>query len=74
MASKTAAVEVDAGGRAVRVSSPDRVIFPASALGGDVTKLEVVEYYVAVADGIVRALQRPARSRWSGGPRACCPA
>ena len=44
MASKTAAVEVDAGGRAVRVSSPDRVIFPASALGGDVTKLEVVDY------------------------------
>ena len=33
MASKTAAVEVDAGGRAVRVSSPDRVIFPASDAG-----------------------------------------
>ncbi len=69
MASKTAAVEVDAGGRAVRVSSPDRVIFPASELGGDVTKLEVVEYYVAVADGIVRALRdRPVSlERWPKG-------
>jgi len=69
MASKTAAAEVDAGGRAVRVSSPDRVIFPASDLGGDVTKLEVVEYYVAVADGIVRALRdRPVSlERWPKG-------
>ncbi len=69
MASKTAAVEVDAGGRAVRVSSPDRIIFPASDLGGDVTKLEVVEYYIAVADGIVRALRdRPVSlERWPKG-------
>ncbi|MGI9083990.1 MAG: DNA polymerase domain-containing protein [Aeromicrobium sp.] len=69
MPSKTAAVEVDAGGRPVRVSSPDRVIFPASPLGGDVTKLEVVEYYVAVADGIVRALRdRPVSlERWPKG-------
>lgn len=69
MASKAAAVEVDAGGRAVRVSSPDRVIFPASELGPDVTKLEVVEYYVAVADGIVRALRdRPTSlERWPKG-------
>ena len=69
MASKTAAVEVDAGGRAVRVSSPDRVIFPASDLGPDVTKLQVVEYYVAVADGIVRALNdRPVSlERWPKG-------
>ena len=37
------AMEVEADGLAVRVTSPDRVIFPP-----DVTKLEVVEYYVAV--------------------------
>ena len=69
MASKTAAVDIDAGGHTVRVSSPDRVIFPASPLGGDVTKLEVVEYYVAVADGIVRALRdRPVSlERWPKG-------
>lgn len=69
MAAKAAAVEVDAGGRPVRVSSPDRVIFPASEHGPDVTKLEVVEYYVAVADGVVRALRdRPTSlERWPKG-------
>jgi DNA ligase D-like protein (predicted polymerase) len=69
MASKTAPVEIDAEGHAVRVSSPDRVIFPASELGGDITKLEVVEYYVAVADGIMRALRdRPiSLERWPKG-------
>ncbi len=69
MATKAAAVTIDAGGREVRVSSPDRVIFPASAHGPDVTKLEVAEYYVAVADGIVRALRdRPtALERWPKG-------
>ena len=69
MAAKTAAVEVDAGGRAVRVSSPDRVIFPASEHGPEVTKLEVVEYYVAVADGVTRALRdRPTSlERWPKG-------
>jgi DNA ligase D len=65
------ATEVDAGGRAVRVSNPDRVIFEESAHGPAVTKLEVVEYYVAVADGIMRALRdRPtALERWPKGVR-----
>jgi DNA ligase D-like protein (predicted polymerase) len=59
------AVELDVDGRAVRVSSPDRVIFPDSR----VTKLEVVQYYVAVGDGILRALRdRPtALERWPKG-------
>ena len=63
------ATEVDAGGRPVRVSSPDRVIYEESACGPAVTKLEVVEYYVAVADGIMRALRdRPtALERWPKG-------
>ncbi|MGJ9412453.1 DNA polymerase domain-containing protein [Aeromicrobium sp. CF4.19] len=66
---KAAAVEVDAGGRAVRVSSPDRVIFPAGPHGPEVTKLQVVEYYVAVTDGIERALRdRPTSlERWPKG-------
>ena len=65
------ATEVDAGGRAVRVSSPDRVIYEATEWSPEVTKLEVVEYYVAVADGIMRALRdRPtALERWPGGVR-----
>ena len=67
----TPATEVDAGGRAVRVSSPDRVIFEATEQTAEVTKLQVVEYYVAVADGIMRALrERPtALERWPKGVR-----
>jgi DNA ligase D-like protein (predicted polymerase) len=65
----TPATEIDAGGRAVRVSSPDRVIYPATETTAEVTKLQVVEYYVAVADGIMRALgNRPtALERWPKG-------
>jgi DNA ligase D-like protein (predicted polymerase) len=67
MASK--AVEVDAAGEAVRVTSPDRVIYPATDSTAEVTKLQVVEYYVSVADGVLRALgDRPtALERWTTG-------
>ena len=60
---------ITADGREVRVSSPDRVIFPASEHGPEVTKVEVAQYYVDVADGIVRALRdRPtALERWPKG-------
>ncbi len=63
--------EVDAGGRAVRVSNPDRVIYEATDRGPEVTKLQVVEYYVRVADAIMRALrERPtALERWPSGVR-----
>jgi len=49
---------VDAGGRDLRVSNPERVIFPISERSGAVTKLDIVKYYLAVGDGIMRALQR----------------
>ncbi|MFE5505657.1 non-homologous end-joining DNA ligase [Amycolatopsis japonica] len=53
---KSSAVEIEVGDRTVRVSNPDRVYFPAR---GE-TKLDLVEYYLAVGDGIVRALrERP---------------
>ncbi len=63
------AVEVDADGEPVRVSSPDRVIYPATDTTAEVTKLQVVEYYLSVADGILRALRdRPvALERWTSG-------
>jgi DNA ligase D len=49
-------VDVQVGDRVVRVSNPDRVYF--SALGR--TKLDVVNYYLSVGEGIVRALyERP---------------
>ncbi|MBA8794890.1 DNA ligase D-like protein (predicted polymerase) [Friedmanniella endophytica] len=61
----TTAVEVDAGGRAVRVSSPDKVYFPDVGI----TKLQMIEYVLAVGDGIFAALQdRPVTmERWPGG-------
>lgn len=53
---KSPAVELEVGDRTVRVSNPDRVYFPASGA----TKLDLVNYYLSVGDGIVRALrERP---------------
>ncbi len=40
-------------GREVTVSNPDKVFFPEAA-GGPITKLELVRYFVAVADGALR--------------------
>src|SRR5262245_29373631 len=61
------AVELDVGGRAVRISNPDKVFF---AERGE-TKLDLARYYMAVGDGIVRALyERPTqlkRPRRRGG-------
>src|SRR5687767_8396020 len=63
------AMIVDAGGRDLRVSSPDRVIFPMTERTAAVTKLEIVEYYLAVGDGIMRALARRPTTleRWPKG-------
>jgi DNA ligase D len=60
---------VDAGGRDLRVSNPDRVIFPATDLSGPFTKLDIVNYYLAVGDGIMRALARRPTTleRWPRG-------
>ncbi len=58
-------VELDVGGRTVKVTNPDKVYF---AERGE-TKLEHVQYYVAVGEGIVRALyERPTQlKRHPGG-------
>ena len=54
MASPFTEIEVD--NRVVKVTNPDRVYFPASGA----TKLDLVDYYLAVGDGIVNALwERP---------------
>ncbi|MBS1880491.1 MAG: DNA polymerase domain-containing protein [Actinobacteria bacterium] len=60
---------VEAGGREVRVSSADRVIFPATERTPALAKLDVVEYYLAVGDGIMRALRRRPTTleRWPKG-------
>jgi DNA primase len=53
---KAPATEVQVDGRTVRISNPDRVYFPATG----VTKLDLVDYYLAVGQGIVNAVrERP---------------
>jgi DNA ligase D len=63
------AVVVDAGGRELRVSNPERVIFPRTERTGELTKLDIVKYYLAVGDGIMRALRRRPTTleRWPKG-------
>ena len=60
---------VDAGGRDLRVTNPDRVIFPNTERTAPVTKLDIVNYYLAVGDGIMRALERRPTTleRWPKG-------
>ncbi|MBA4171001.1 MAG: DNA polymerase domain-containing protein, partial [Chloroflexi bacterium] len=41
---------VDAGGREVAISNPEKVYFPKAGH----TKLDLVRYYLAVADGALR--------------------
>lgn len=56
MAQKSPSVELEVGPHTVRISNPDRVYFPAR---GE-TKLDLVNYYLSVGDGIVNALrERP---------------
>ena len=50
------AIEIQVGERLVRVSNPDKVYFSGLGAAGG-TKRHLVEYYVSVADGIVRALR-----------------
>jgi DNA ligase D-like protein (predicted polymerase) len=53
---RSEAIELDVEGRTVRVSNPAKVLFAKRRE----TKLDLVQYYVSVADGIVRALyERP---------------
>jgi DNA ligase D len=49
-------VEIEVDDRVVKVTNPERVYFPETGA----TKLDLVEYYLAVGDGIVNALwERP---------------
>jgi DNA ligase D len=50
------AVEIEVGPHTVRVTNPERVYFPKTGW----TKRDLVDYYLSVGDGIVRALyERP---------------
>ena len=61
----TKAIELEIGERTVRVSNPDKPYFADRGL----TKLDIVNYFLAVGDGILGALRnRPTTlERWPGG-------
>jgi DNA ligase D len=61
----SAATELEVAGRKVRVSNPDKIYFPERGF----TKLDVVNFYVSVGEGILRSLyERPTTlERWPGG-------
>ena len=53
-------MELEVGERVVKVTNPDKVLFPDAGH----TKRDLVDYYVAVGEGIVRALlERPTQLR-----------
>src|SRR6476469_318297 len=53
-------IEIEVGERLVKVTNPDKVLFPAAGH----TKRDHVEYYLSVGEGIVRALyERPTQLR-----------
>lgn len=52
MADMAGALSLDVGGREVSVTNSDKVVFPE--LG--VTKLDLIQYYLAVADGALRGV------------------
>ena len=47
-------VELEVGGRKVTITNPEKVFFPET----EYTKLEIVQYYLAVADGALRGVMR----------------
>ena len=50
VATSQAGASIEVGGREVVISNPDKVYFPEAGI----TKLEVVRYYLAVAEGALR--------------------
>jgi len=63
------AIEIEVDGRAVRVSNPDRVTYPATDASPAATKGDVARYYAAVGEGILRAthLRPTTLERWPKG-------
>jgi DNA ligase D len=58
-------IEIPVGDQLVKISNPDRIYFPERGL----TKRDLVEYYLSVGDGILRALYRRPTTleRWPSG-------
>ena len=48
-------IEIEVGERLVKVTNPDKVLFPAAGH----TKRDLVEYYLSVGEGIVDKVPAP---------------
>ena len=68
---KAPATTISAGGRDIRVSSPDRVVYEATGRTPAISKLEVCEYFATVGDVLMHSIgNRPtAMERWPDGWR-----
>ena len=49
-------LSLDIGDKTLRVTHPDKIVFPGLDGRPDVTKLDLIEYYLAVADGALRGV------------------
>src|SRR5688500_15625604 len=49
----TPSIEIDVGGKAVKVTNPEKVFFPERGY----TKLDLLNYYLAVAEGALRGVR-----------------
>ncbi len=54
VAMPTPSMTLDVAGREVKITNPDKVFFPETGY----TKLDLINYYVAVADGALRGVMR----------------
>lgn len=50
------ALSLDVGGHALKVTHPDKVVFPGQDGRAGVTKLDLINYYLSVADGALRGV------------------
>ena len=49
-------VSLEVAGREVTITHPDKVVFDADGRAGPLTKLDLVRYYLSVADGALRGV------------------
>ena len=52
----TGPASLEVAGRQVTITHPDKVVFPIHAGSGPHTKLDLVRYYLSVADGALRGV------------------
>jgi DNA primase len=56
MHTMTGPVSLEVAGRQLTITHPDKVVFPGARGAGRHTKLDLVRYYLSVADGALRGV------------------